>query len=244
MLNTSYLIRALVAGTTLLQLGAADAEVNYTRSLNTSAGYDQVSTTTPDSHTWNTPAYSISTSGSAVNNGTAEASFSVLSGTFSVTQSVWYIINLTGPANVLVPVHITADGYAQIFGTTLDSASADFEMFSGQQNPLVKVEATAHGPDASTAGSAQATLSFDQIVYVLANTDVYVSLVVGGGSNSGTHPATVTGHAFLDPQFIVDPAYASQYAFVGLPVSAVPEPTIAAMLALGGGLLAFARRRS
>jgi hypothetical protein len=202
-----------------------------------------VTTTTGGSYSVIQAGYSMATSGSPLNNGTAEASFSADVGAVAVSTEIFYTLNLVGPANTLVPVRIIASGLAEGFGyspccgTQPYSAAASFEIFSAEQGYLVHESAIAY------TGVASASLAFDQIVFIQPNTDMFVTLTAGARTiGAYQHTSTITGHAFIDPQFIVEPAFASQYAFAGLP-SAIPEPASGLQLVFGGALIAFAIRK-
>ena len=239
MLNAFQIARPIVTIAAVLQFGAAQALPVYRSTLLWENAGQVVSTTTGASYTMaQAPYYVMSTSGSPVENGTAEASFSADVGTVSVSTEIFYTLNLSGPANILVPVHITANGqadgsgYAACCGIEQYSASATFDAFSAEQGYLVRDSATVY------PGLTSNRFLFDQTVYVMSNTDIFVTLTAGAGTtSSNTHTTTIKGHAFVDPHFVVDPAFASQYAFAGLPIAAVPEPATTVLLSLGVGLL-------
>jgi len=247
--NTVQIARFVVVAAALLPLGAAHAVTTYRSTLlwgaqsSTMTG-SVVTTATGGAYTMSDMTfYSMSTSGSPANNGTAEARFTADVGAVSVSTEIAYTLNLVGPQNALVPVRVTAnglaegDGYAACCGIEPYSASVSFNAFSAEQGYLVFESASVY------PGFTTKTLAYDQTVFVQANTDIFVSLSASAKTiASFTHTTTIAGHAFIDPQFTVDPAYASEYAFVGLPTAAVPEPATGALFALGGGVIAIASR--
>jgi hypothetical protein len=246
MSNTTAMLRALAACAALLQLGAAQAEVTYTSTLH--QGYyadpgDIYRTTTGGAYSLSSTNWTMATSGSSANNGTADASFAAA---FNANQ-IWagtlieYVFRLTGPADVVVPVHVTANGHVDAYGESFHAA-ATINVFSPGQPTLVDESAIVYHYGQSQSASTSATLAVDQWVNIRSNTDVYVSLSASAGTYADALGSPVGGHAFIDPLFIVDPAFAAQYTLVGLP-AAVPEPASVALLVLGGGFLAVARRR-
>ena len=248
MLNTIQIGRALFVVAALLQLGAAQAETTYRSQLSwgytpsTGSGQD-VTTTTGGTYSMSGIGYSMTTSGSPLNNGTAEAQFSADIGAVAVGTNIKYTASLMGPAGVLVPVRVIAyglaegEGYDPCCGTEQYSVGAHITVDSKEQGSLISQFASAN------TGVLSQSFSFDQYVYMLSGTNIEVNLFAGASTISPyTHTSTITGHAFVDPQFIIDPAYASQYSFVGLP-TVVPEPASGVLLALGGGVIALASRR-
>lgn len=251
MSNRTAMLRTLMAGAALFVWGAAQAQsgVTYTSTLHQGyyASPGQVfKTTTGGSYSLSMPNWTMATSGSPANNGTAEASFAAKAN----GEEIWagtlieYVFRLNGPADVRVPVHITASGHVEAYGENFHAA-ATFYMFSPGEATLVDESATVYRSHGSETPSTSAALAFDDWVTIRSNTDVYVSLSASAGTYATYLGAPVGGRAFIDPQFVVDPAFASQYTLVGLP-AAVPEPASAALLLIGGALvaLATARRRA
>ncbi len=238
---------AVIAAAALLLLSTgAEAVATYRSQLYWGAEpygpYDQdVTTTTGGSYSLSGTGYSMTTSGSPLNNGTAEARFSSDIGAVSVFTQIQYTASIAGPVGVSVPVRVIAYGLAEgegfdpCCGTEQYSAAAQFTMDT-QQASLIAASAIV------STGFLTESFNVDQVIYIMSNTPLDIRLSAGAGTYSSyTHTSTITGHAFVDPQFIIDPAYASQFSFVGLP-TAVPEPASGALLALGAGVMAFIRR--
>ncbi len=135
MLNATRILRALAASATLLHWSAALAATNCRSTVHQGYCADPgqvVINHTGGTYAMATPYWTMSTSGAPANNGTAEASLSaVASGNSNWTgTNIDYIIRLAGPANVLVPVHITANGDAEASDLNY-AAKASFKSFFG-----------------------------------------------------------------------------------------------------------------
>ena len=163
---------------------------------------------------------------------------------------ITYRVELTGPAGVYVPIHIVASGYvdARILGpgSVYGATSSFIVNFSTATEERISGYVTI---------SPGLTGSFvvDQIVRVYAGSFFDVDLEVSAGAGSPGGEAAYA-HAFVDPVFTIDPAFASLYRLVGIPgvgaedpppppTTGVPEPETWAIGLLGSIVLAGARRR-
>ena len=81
----------------------------------------------------------------------------------------------------------------------------------------------------------------DTLFLIYPNEEFQVGLEAGatGGDLNGIQPNFA--HAFVDPQFIIAPAFASLYHFEGIPgapaPAGIPEPSSWALMLLGLGLM-------
>lgn len=144
-----------------------------------------------------------------------------------------YRAHLAGPAGPAVPVRVIASGYAD--GSGIYGISSAFFALNAL-TPLF-------GYVSHSYGQPRQSFVIDSVIMLAPNTDFIVSLMALASSGNPYEPALSFAEAFVDPQFIVDSAFASMYTVVGLPVTPVPEADTWAMLLAGLGLVAAAVRR-
>lgn len=210
-----------------------------------------------------THAESVSQS---IDNGTVESTatsgYSGVANAFTEIRYTFSLVPLPGAMtlpNGTVPVRFIANGAAsgQGLGTVGSygpyyNASATFEALFDNQTHYIQ--------GAASAGSNGMVDSFvlDQVVDLLPGASVLVILSASAQAGlPGGDPSTA--HAFVDPQFIVDPAFAAFYAFDGLPVTpqapgdpgdptppgggTVPEPATVSLLFAGVAAVGLRRSR-
>ncbi len=146
-----------------------------------------------------------------------------------------YRAQVAGPAGPAVPVRVIASGYADGSGI-YGSSSAYFTLDA--LTPLF-------GYVSHSYGQPRQSFLIDSVIKLAPNTDFIVSLLALASAGNPYEPALSFTEAFVDPQFIIDPAFASMYTVVGLPVTPVPEPSTLALVAAGLAALGWtACRRS
>lgn len=152
----------------------------------------------------------------------------------SASTQLLYSVNLVGPAGPAVPVRVLASGFADGSGNHAD-ASAYF-LFDGL--PQLRGFASYNG-----LSQVRAQFVIDTVLMLNPNTDYRVSLLATANAGSPFEHGPDFAEAFVDPQFIVDAAFASRYTMTGVP-SVVPEPGSALLFLLGLAVLGAAWRRS
>jgi hypothetical protein len=155
---------------------------------------------------------------------------------------VHYFFTVTGPQHdVVIPLLATFALHASAIGTFATNSSASFSVAFTANDFTVQVDADVLHP---TPGDIFATRAFGLEVDRIGQ----VFLGIGGGSFGGFAEAYADPYIFVDPTFLAShPGFAVQVsAGIGNAplVSAVPEPETYAMMMLGIGLIAAARRRA
>ena len=231
---------SLLAGALCLAAPAAEA-VDYRSILgwesdgSTINAYLNKTTPVPASYAFSGVGYSARTFGSALDNGTAFAESASTIGTVQAGTRITYTASLSGPPGGLIPVEVIVSGYAHGYGAGY-AADASIGITSSFVTLL-------SGNAGSSTGEAPATLSIDSVVMLAPNTDFTVTLNASTATFEPYLHAPEDATATVDPQFIIDPAYASRYHFEGLPtVSAVPEPATWLLLYVGIAACAWRRR--
>lgn len=243
-------LASFAAATFLCSAPAAAAEYISSVGYNAGAGAIQQSQTTagPNSLTIGAGGESATATTSNVTGGNAFASsitadrgtnFNALA-----TAIIRYEIMLLGAPGVLVPVNVSATGYADGIGTTAQgdriySASSSFTLRSSE---IVFLSLFASADTSS--GPGRQTFSLNSNTLLTPNVTYLVELFARANSG-GFVPSSA--EAFADPVFTIDPAFASQYRLIGVPQAAastaVPEPGSWALMLVGFGLSGFALRR-
>jgi hypothetical protein len=139
-----------------------------------------------------------------------------------------------------IPVRVQASGYVDGipfgFATALFSIRYDDGSHISLQTLIARAQI-----DASGAGTR--SFALDQIINIRPNTEISVGLraeAYAGGPTKGI--GSSWAKAFVDPTFTIDPAYAADYHFEGIP--GVPEPMSAALLVAGLAVIGVSRRRN
>lgn len=155
--------------------------------------------------------------------------------------------------NGRIPVRFIASGEADAhilstgspYGASFN-ASATYEALFDNQSAYIQGSASA-----GVNGFGNSFL-LDQIVQLLPGAQVLVILnaSVQAGSPGGD---PTLAHAFVDPQYLIDPAFAAFYDFDGLPIAqvpptdpgtpggTVPEPSTWLLMLAGVGAAVFRR---
>ncbi len=152
----------------------------------------------------------------------------------SAMTQLLYAVNLVGPAGPAVPVRVLASGFADGSGNHAD-ASAYFLL---NALPQLRGFATYHG-----LSQVRSAFVIDSVVMLTPNTDYLVSRLATASAGSPFEHGADFAEAFVDPQFIVDAAFANLYTVTGVP-SVVPEPGSALLCLLGLAVLGAAWRHS
>lgn len=227
--------------------GAARA-IDYSHPMDQSGG----TTTTPMTYTAALSGIQAMSETHSANGGSAEVTASSATNSAAgANAQINYRVYLYGPAGVYVPIRFVAAGYvdARILGSGSGyAATTSFIVNFGT--------ATDNQISGYAAISPRLTGSFtvDETVGVYAGSFFDVQLEVSAGAG-GPGSDQSYAHAFVDPVFTIDPAFAALYRLEGIPgldevdpspppSSAVPEPGTWAIVLLGLGLLAGARRWS
>lgn len=233
---------AVAVGLAGLGVTAAQA-VTYKGSV--AVGFLSAGMTTdmPASYSISKYGSTATTTTSAERGGTADALSVQSAFADSVIQ---YTFTLVGAGDVFVPLHVAAYGYA-------DGSGANFESYA--QFGLYY-----HGPvDApyesflTTQASSNNLLprrgefNLDTWIMVQSNSISSLTLQVQAFSQQ-SFMTTGGAHAFIDPVFTIDPAFASRFTIEGVPAPAgvpatVPEPTTWALTIVGLGLVGGVSRR-
>ena len=160
----------------------------------------------------------------------------------------------SAPLNVSIPIRIVASGFtegADLAGGTANRAYVDasVEFIVGLNNGQANLIDVQPG-DANDY--ALHTFNVDQTFHFTPtdNFEVFLSAYAGAGAGGSTDPGYA--HAFVDPTFTIDPAFASLYQLVGIPEmsavtpppagTSVPEPSTGWLLLFGVVLLVSAGR--
>jgi hypothetical protein len=179
--------------------------------------------------------YSASASASGASGGSVQATVTLSGVPFlgggaqnnfytSAVANVTYGIELLGSPGVSVPIMVIA---------TLSAATA-----SGYLSDQASLKLSSQVGDyySETCYDGACYPISPQPVVLVSGRDYLVSLQA-----SAVALADGTAFASVDPSFVIDPAYASQFTLVGVP--GVPEPATWAMLIGGFGLVGAALRR-
>ena len=173
----------------------------------------------------------VSTSMSA-NGGSVDSTIQTSIGQAVARTRIIYYPRLVGPAGPALQVRVIASGFAEGFGLASNStATFVVNALAGQLLGSV------------THNGNELTRSFfiDTLFLIHPNEEIQVSLEASatGGDLLGIQPNLA--HAFVDPQFIIAPAFASLYHFEGIPgapaPAGIPEPSSWALMLLGLGLI-------
>ena len=173
----------------------------------------------------------VSTSMSA-NGGSVESTIQTSIGQANADTRIIYYPRLIGPAGPPLQVRVIASGFAEGFGLASNS-TANFVVnaLAGQLLGLV----THNGNE------LKRSFFIDTLFLIYPNEEFQVGLEASatGGDLNGIQPNFA--HAFVDPQFIIAPAFASLYHFEGIPgapvPAGIPEPSSWALMLLGLGLI-------
>ena len=171
-----------------------------------------------------------------------------------VTSRFTYFLGLGGSQDALVPVHMlgATRGQATIYGEyfallRVFRESTGELLYQFHQNSF---RTDGEAPSFSAVLAPQLSFTRGERYRVTMQIDV-----TGSQADNSSGPVDALASVFLDPAFMIDPAFALANpgynlfvsADVGNPpfeVSAVPEPGGALMLVLGLGVVAWARRVS
>lgn len=160
--------------------------------------------------------------------------------------TISYYLEVVGPAGPDVPVEVLASGYANGSGLyTLGGSS--LPAYTAQAQFSVQTDTTPVYGQANTSTGSGA-FSVDETGYFSPDFQYIVNLFVQAGGhgikNDDGSVTSGTAQAYIDPQFIIDPAYASLYHIVGVPVTpSAPEPESWALMILGVGIAGTVLRR-
>lgn len=147
--------------------------------------------------------------------------------------------NASGSFASSIPVRVQASGYVD--GVPFGEATALISVrYDGGQVALQTLVARAQ---IDSTGAGTRSFALDQIIYIRPDTEISVGLraeAYANGPNTGIGSSWAT--AFVDPTFTIDPAYAADYHFEGIP--GVPEPMSAALLVAGLAAIGVSRRRN
>ena len=193
-------------------------------------------------------ASATSVSGSAAG-GSVDATATSASGSSAgASTELVYTVDLVGPAGVYVPVHVTASGFVEglALGAT-PGMSAAASIAINFNNPT---SYQLLGGVTLDRTGARMSFVIDEIVMLYAGRSIDVVMDASAGAN-GIYGDPSFAHAFVDPTFTIDPAYASLYRLEGIPgavavdpppPSGVPEPGTVALFFTGLGLATLRRR--
>lgn len=170
----------------------------------------------------------------------------VLNQSLSVMSDLTYTFQLLAQPwqapDAHVPVTVAALATHGVPGS-FSSGEAKFTLQqSGQQGYLIYQQAyTYRSSPAFTMFSVNQVVDLVPgavyTVYLYAQTHAYNTTAAEG-------TVTVTAdEVVVDPVFTIDPRYASDYYFSGIPTAPVPEPGTASLMALGATALGLVRRR-
>jgi hypothetical protein len=154
--------------------------------------------------------------------------------------TIVFYFEVTGPANVSVPLDFSASGSTSASGTNVSAAAQAFSAggaFYACSGAGSGAASCANG----SGGVLPSAFGGTKIFNLTTNTLSDIEVVVSGGSTLGSG----TWSASVDPQISIDPSFTqSGYALVVSPdVNPVPLPSTAWLLISGIGALGmFARR--
>jgi hypothetical protein len=152
-------------------------------------------------------------------------------GSYSVVSKIDYNIEVTGPANVMVPYFFDTAGGLTIVGS--GSAQAKVDLVAPGGIGLKGFDASTLWTGTSTVCGTNGCVDGTQLVQMLTNTQYAVEILasVGAGTNI---PGSIS--AWADPHIYIDPTFAGADQFtllisdgVGNSIaSPVPGPTVGA----------------
>jgi hypothetical protein len=179
------------------------------------------------------------------NGGSAFASAIALEGSTHAATLFRYTITLVGPAGEPVGVNVLANGYAE--GSGRSPASGE-QLYAANARFLLRAETPIVAE--VFARATRQSFAVNALAFFRPNVryDVDLFAEAWAGGPHGVVPAS-TAQAFVDPVFIIDPAFASLYQLVGVPTvppgggGAIPEPSVWAVLLVGFGCVGAALRR-
>ena len=134
-----------------------------------------------------------------------------------------------GPAGPGVPVHVIASGFAD--GTGSRTQSSAFFNLNG-----TSLSDSLHASVSHNFADGRHDFMIDTFILFQPNADYRVQLLALASTGLPTDGNLNFSEAFVDPQFIVDPAFASMYTVVGVPdlaPASIPEPSSALLCMLG-----------
>ena len=172
-----------------------------------------------------------STSMSA-NGGSVESTIQTSIGQANASTRIVYYPRLIGPTGPALQVRVIASGFAEGFGLASNS-TATFVMSA--------VAGQLFGSVTHNGNELKRSFFIDTLFMFTPNEVFQVGLEASatGGDLNGIQPNFA--HAFVDPQFIIAPAFASLYHFEGIPgapaPAGIPEPASWALMLLGLGLI-------
>jgi hypothetical protein len=228
----------------------AFAATTYTGSVGIAYGPETSGTTdAPASYAVSDTGASGSVSLSDAHHGEIDSSVTTAGAAILASGIIKYVFQVAGDESTFVPVHVQAHGYAE--GSGSFNGTANFKLFYSAPDDFPYNSILSDSADVYGYGPGH-TLNYDEFeidqwVMMWSNSNSIVEMYANAYADFYAGPGG-TAHAFLDPIFTIDPAYASRFTITGLPgdasppSGAVPEPASWAMMLAGFGLVGGAMR--